>query len=65
VLGAQTARQCIEAGLLDEILVFVVPVLLGDGVPVFDRPGGPVVRLERLRFAQSPHATTIRLRVPR
>jgi dihydrofolate reductase len=39
VLGADVARQCLDAGLLDEILVFVVPVLLGDGTRLFDRPG--------------------------
>ena len=46
ILGADVARQCIEAGLLDEILMFVAPVLLGDGVRMFDRPGGATVRLE-------------------
>jgi dihydrofolate reductase len=49
VLGADVARQCIEAGLLDEILMFVVPVLLGDGVRMFDHPGGMKVRLEEVR----------------
>ena len=46
VLGADVARQCIEAGLLDEILVFIAPVLLGDGVSLFARPSGPEVDLE-------------------
>lgn len=45
VLGANVARQCIEAGLLDEILMFFAPVLLGDGVRMFDHPGGTRVRL--------------------
>lgn len=45
ILGANVAEQCIEAGLLDEILVFVAPVLLGDGVRMFDHPGGANVRL--------------------
>jgi hypothetical protein len=31
VLGAHVARQCLEAGLLDDVLVFVAQVLLGDG----------------------------------
>jgi dihydrofolate reductase len=48
VLGADVAAQCLEAGLLDEVLMFFVPVLLGDGVPMFRRPGGERVRLERL-----------------
>ncbi|SFW76027.1 dihydrofolate reductase family protein [Amycolatopsis australiensis] len=46
VLGATTARRCLEAGLLDEVLVHVAPVLLGDGVRLFDHPGGTRIRLE-------------------
>ena len=45
VLGAEVARQLIEAGELDEVLMFVAPVLLGDGVRVFDHPGGTEVGL--------------------
>jgi dihydrofolate reductase len=29
-------RQCLDAGLLDELQVNVIPVVLGDGVPFFD-----------------------------
>lgn len=45
VLGADVARQCLAAGELDEILVLPVPVLLGDGVRLFDHPGGTNIRL--------------------
>ena len=45
VLGANVARQCLEAGLLDEIIVHVAPVLVGDGVRLFERAGGEPVRL--------------------
>lgn len=45
ILGANVAQQCIRAGLLDEILIFFAPVLLGDGVRIFDHPGGARVRL--------------------
>ena len=48
ILGADVARQCLEAGVLDEILVFIAPVLLGDGVRLFDHPGGTNVKLERI-----------------
>ncbi len=48
VLGADVGRQCLEAGLLDEILVLVAPVLLGDGTPLFRHPGGVLADLERL-----------------
>lgn len=37
--GATVARQCIEAGLVDELGLDVVPVLLGGGVRLFDGIG--------------------------
>ncbi|MGI8333810.1 dihydrofolate reductase family protein [Actinomadura scrupuli] len=65
VLGADTARQCLDAGLLDEIFVCVAPVLLGDGVRLFDHPGGTNVRLERLGLTHAPQATNLWMRVVR
>ena len=40
--GGNVASQFADAGLLDELLVTVVPVVLGEGKPLFDRrlPGG-------------------------
>lgn len=35
VNGGQMARQCLEAGLLDEFGVELVPVVLGRGTPLF------------------------------
>jgi len=63
VLGASIAHQCLDAGVLDEILVCIAPVLLGDGVRLFDRPGGTNVKLERLNATQAPRATNVWLRV--
>ena len=42
--GGNVASQFADAGLLDEVLVTVVPVVLGAGKPLFDRPlpGGPI-----------------------
>jgi dihydrofolate reductase len=65
VLGADVARQCLDAGLLDEIFVCIAPVLLGDGVRLFDRPGGTNVKLERVSLSQAPGATNLWLRVIR
>jgi dihydrofolate reductase len=65
ILGADVARQCLAAGELDEILICIAPVLLGDGVRLFDHPGGATVPLERLRLSQVPHATNLWLRVVR
>jgi dihydrofolate reductase len=65
VLGAQIARQCLEHGVLDEILVCVAPVLLGGGVRLFDRPDGASVPLERIGLTRTATATNIWLRVLR
>ena len=32
ILGGDVAGQCLRRGLVDEILVYVLPVLLGDGI---------------------------------
>ena len=63
VLGAETARSCLEAGELDEVLVFIAPVLLGDGVRLFEHPGGTHVRLERIGYGTAPLATHVWFRV--
>lgn len=62
VLGANVAKQCLDAGLLDELLIFIAPVLLGDGTRLFDHPGGTQVRLERLN---EHSATSLWFRVVR
>jgi dihydrofolate reductase len=42
--GGNVASQFADAGLLDELIVTVVPVVIGKGKPLFDRrlPGGPL-----------------------
>jgi dihydrofolate reductase len=63
VLGADVAKQCLDAKVLDEILVTIVPVLLGDGVRFFAHPGGTTVRLERMRMSGVPLTTNLWFRV--
>jgi dihydrofolate reductase len=63
ILGATTAQECLDAGLLDEVLVHIAPVLLGDGVRLFDRPGGTSVKLERISLTDSPRVTNLWLRI--
>jgi dihydrofolate reductase len=65
VLGAQTARACLEAGALDEVLVCVMPVMLGEGVRLFEHPGGTRVRLERIGLSSTPQVTNLWYRVVR
>ncbi len=63
VMGASIARQCIEAGELDEVLLLYAPVMLGDGTRLFDHPGGSTVRLERISVVPNPLATNLWFKV--
>jgi dihydrofolate reductase len=65
VMGASVARQCLKAGQLDEVLTLIAPVLLGDGVRLFDLPGGTQIGLERIKTAEAPLATALWYRVVR
>jgi dihydrofolate reductase len=64
VFGASIARQCLDAGLLDEIAVHVAPLLLGDGTRLYGA-GAPRVALERIDASLSPQLTDLRFRVTR
>ena len=64
ILGADVASQCLQRGLVDEILVYVLPVLLGDGVR-FSTPGHERIDLEPFSNTQSGTVTMLRFRVPR
>jgi dihydrofolate reductase len=63
--SASIAQQCIRAGLLDEIHVDLVPVLLGDGVRLFDHLGPGPIELERARVVEAPGVTHLTFRVVR
>lgn len=58
VHGATAAQQALAAGLLDEIQVHLVPVLLGDGVRLFDLLGGSPVNLTRDRVVEAGSGVT-------
>jgi dihydrofolate reductase len=64
ILGADVAGQCLRRGLVDEILVFVLPVLLGDGIR-FSSPGLARVDLEPVSSTRSGAVTLLRFRVRR
>lgn len=50
--GGEAIQQALSAGVADELLLHVAPVLLGDGVRLFDRLEPR--RLELARTAESP-----------
>ena len=61
--GAQTAQQCLRAGLVDEIHIGIVPVLFGEGLRFFDPHVNEQVKLERTRVFESPTRTDLWFRV--
>jgi len=63
--GANVAQQALAAGLVDEVQVHIAPVLLGDGVRLFDAAGSSPPQLELERAIESPSVTHIRYRVAR
>jgi dihydrofolate reductase len=48
VFSPSIGRQLLELGLIDEIDLHIAPVLLGDGIRLYDNPGGVPVRLHRV-----------------
>lgn len=60
--GASVIQQYLKAGLLDELQVHLAPVLLGDGVHLFDRLGAGPAELEVTRVIASPAVTHLRFR---
>jgi dihydrofolate reductase len=61
--GGSVVQQCLAAGLLDEIQIHVAPLLLGDGVRLFESAAPS--RVEVTRVVESPLATHIRYRIDR
>jgi dihydrofolate reductase len=61
--GANTAQQCIRAGVLDEIQFRLMPVLLGEGLRLFEHLGTERIELEQTRVREFPTRTDIRFRV--
>ena len=61
--GASVVQQYLKAGVLDELQVHLAPVLLGDGVSLFDRLGIDAVGLEASRVLASPSVTHLRFQV--
>jgi dihydrofolate reductase len=63
ILGADVAGQCLRRGLVEEILVYVMPVLLGDGIRFYSSPGLARIDLEPLDSTRSGAVTILRFGV--
>ena len=63
--GANAIQQYLKAGLLDELLVHVVPVIFGSGIRFFEETGSKHIELERVKVIVSPSVTHFWFRIPR
>jgi dihydrofolate reductase len=61
--GPDTGRQFIEARLVDEIGVHLVPVLFGSGTRMFEHLGSEHIQLETLGVIETSAATHLRYRI--
>lgn len=65
VATASITQQCLKADLLDEIHVDLAPVLLGDGIRLFDHLGAEPIELESIKVVEAPGVTHLGYRVVR
>jgi len=63
LLGASIDQQCLKAGLVDEIIIHLVPILLGEGIRLFDNLGAVDIKLERIEVVSTSQITSLRFRV--
>ncbi|WP_331766973.1 dihydrofolate reductase family protein [Embleya sp. NBC_00896] len=61
--GADIVRQCLDARLVDEICVNLVPVLIGEGIRFFDHLAHTPIELEATRIIEGRRVTHLYFRV--
>lgn len=63
LLGASIDQQCLKAGLVDEIVIHLAPILLGEGIRLFDHLEGKRIELERTEVVSTTGITSLKFRV--
>ena len=63
VNGSKITQQCLKAGLLDEIQIDLVPILLGEGVRLFENSSIKPIELETTSVVDAPGVTHLKFRV--
>jgi dihydrofolate reductase len=63
ICTASVLQQALKAGLVDEIYVDVAPLLLGNGVRLFEHFGEAPIELEKIRAIDAPGVTHLGFRV--
>ena len=61
--GANVITQYLQAGLLDEIQIHLIPILLGNGVRLFENLNPAGIELRKMRSIDTPSATHLRFSV--
>jgi dihydrofolate reductase len=63
--GANIDQQLLDAGLVDELRIDVVPILLGGGIRLFDKYRKAPITLGQMKVTHSDDVTHLRYRVLR
>jgi len=58
LMGANVIQQGLRAGIVDEIVVQIIPVLLGQGIRLFNQLGPEHINLNRTRVEAGPSGVT-------
>jgi dihydrofolate reductase len=61
--GTTIVQQCLKLGLIDEILIDLAPILLGEGIRLFDNLGPNPIELEQTGVIEGGGVTHLRYRV--
>jgi dihydrofolate reductase len=61
--GANIFREYLRAGLLDEMQIHLIPILLGDGIRLFEDLGPDRMELRKTSSIETPSATHFRFEV--
>jgi dihydrofolate reductase len=62
VFSPTIGRQLLELGLIDEIDLHIAPILLGEGIRLYDNPGSEPIRLHRVGEGDPTSAVNVRYR---
>ena len=61
--GADIFQQCLNKGLVDELQIDIAPVLVGDGLRLFEHINAEAIELETTDVIESAGVTHLRYRV--
>ncbi|MGO9595265.1 MAG: dihydrofolate reductase family protein [Steroidobacteraceae bacterium] len=61
--GASVAQQALKAGLVDELLLHIAPILLGEGVRLFEHLGDEAIRLRKIGSLDAEDTSHLRYEV--